>query len=163
MHCSPIEGEAIFRANIKEGSPCLESLFPFDPGFRAARNRGDASGIFFQETGGNFQDVDLIVFEIFDRSNLDVVTLEEIGGDDVAAVGQIELGGQCRDQMFGYYLEGTLSFTELDTKNNGRVAGTLTEGSIRNSKTGEIVGSEFEGEFDFPVFAGQPFEEFTTN
>lgn len=160
--CDDLGGDASFNADI-EGAKCLEGFFPFNPGFYAARDRGGASGIFFQGKGGNIQDADLLFFEIFSRKNLDRLKLEKVGGDTVAVIGQIEMGDSCPDQTFGYYLEGYLQFTELDTRNNGRVTGTLREGKIRNSKTDEVVGTNLVGDFDFEVFAGQPFEEFTTN
>ncbi len=160
--CNSLEGEATFNADI-ENAKCLEEFFPFNPTFYAARDRGGASGIFFQEKGGNIQDVDLLFFEVFKRDNLELLKLQKIGGDEVSVIGQIELGSRCPNQTYGYYLEGDIQFTELDTKNNGRVAGSLRNGSIRNSKTDELVGTNLVGDFDFPVFAGQPFEEFTTN
>ena len=160
--CDSLGGDARFDAEI-EGTGCLENFFPFEPGFYAARDRGGASGVFFQQKGGNIQDADLLFFEIFNRSNLESMKLEKVGGDAVSVIGQIELGESCPDQTFGYYLEGTLQFTELDTRNNGRVTGTLRDGLVRNSKTDEIVGTNLEGDFNFEVFAGQPFEEFTTN
>lgn len=162
--CSELGGHASFTVEINEdASPCLKTLFPFEPSFRAARNRKDSAAIFFQTEGGTIQDVDLLFFEVFSRSDLSDVILKKNSGENTVAIGQIELGGSCPKLMHGYYLEGHLSFEEFNTQHNGRVKGKLREGVIKNSKTDMVVGRSLQGDFDFPVFGGQPFEEFTTN
>lgn len=160
--CSPSGTGRFTIANAIEHQDCFDVAFPFEPYFLTARSRTDSTGIFLQSKGGSFQFVDVIAFEVFEPDSIETghpYPLEPIATRDSRVVGSLELGESCPDLMDPLALEGTLEFSQWSRAIDGVVAAHL-DAQIRSLDTGQLVAEGFEGDFEFTVQVGQPYEEF---
>jgi len=141
---------------------CFTAMFPFDPPFLAARDRSGSTGIFIQSRGGNFQNVDLIYFELFQPPPTigEPLQTSPPGEEEGATIlSELQFGESCPDVLDSMWIDGTVTFDAFEDEQNGRVEGSV-DGDVVSVVTGEPVATGLTGDFSFLVKRGQPYEEF---
>lgn len=160
-------GSASFDANVTDPeSECLAEIFPFDPVFVAARERGGAFGLFFQSEGGNIQDKDVLYFEVFDVEGAErdeILEFSKPGTIDAQSSGEVEVVGQCPDHKESYYLVGSVRFDSFERKTRGKIRGEMLPSQIIRYRDEKVVAEDLTGRWDLLLRRGPPFEEFQTD
>ena len=83
------------------------------------------------------------------------------GGEGAAVRGALTLADSCPDSYLPLEAHGgTIIFDSLGHDTGDRVELRMFDFSIRDGRTGEIVGTGFSGEMDFEVRGGRPYQAF---
>lgn len=145
-------------SDVQAHHACLNTMFPFEPFFLAARGRAESVGLFMQADGGAYTKTDLIYIEVFD-SSFRSHTLDAPGDIFASAIAEVEMGGTCPKVRESLYIRGTVDFDSFGQRAGDIIEGRL-EGEIWSRRTETLVAGRIEGAFRIEVAKGQPYEEF---
>lgn len=145
-------------SDIQAHPACLNTMFPFEPFFLAARARSESVGLFMQADGGAYTKTDLIYIEVFD-SSFPNHTLDAPGDFTATAIAEVEMGGTCPNVRESLYVKGTLDFDSFGQRAGDIIEGRL-DGEVWSRRTDSLVAGRIQGAFRIEVAKGQPYEEF---
>ncbi|MEL6181286.1 MAG: hypothetical protein AAFS10_20180 [Myxococcota bacterium] len=167
LACNPTPGEGIFEAESFTYGQCDDIQLPWEPGFFTLEKFENTAYVRMQDTG---RPTDGLVDGIFIRLDRDYVK-ENVNQDIL--LGLPDASGTVRARaLMGFYktcpqsevtpeMIGTIRFTRYGEEPNDQVSGTVDAPTVIDARTGDILGLNMTGEFDFVIQFGRPYTNFT--
>ncbi len=164
LHCQDEDGFARFDAQPIDGvEACEVEQFPFEPDFLTARTRSGRTGLFLESSRDSKHRSDVAYFELYDPDEVvagEPLSLEGPQVPPPEARAKLAFLSQCPDSTLSISLEGELILDTFDPEPGGRVAGRLVDGTAINTRDRSPLLDNVEGEFEFTVRDGQPYQDF---
>ncbi|MBH23644.1 MAG: hypothetical protein CMH57_04075 [Myxococcales bacterium] len=163
--CNPTPGEGYFEAERFSYGQCDAQILPWEPGFFTLEKFEGTARIRLQDTG---RPTDAQVDGIFIR--IDREYIKENLQQDIL-LGLPDASGTVRARaLMGFYktcpsseavpeMIGTIRFTSFDE--DGQISAFIEAPTVVDARTGDILGVNMRGEFDFLVQFGRPYTNFT--
>ena len=172
--CVGREGEGRFEVSgIRKYNDCLERTFPLVPEFMSTGERIDSVGIFLQTKAQLSPAGDLVYIEVFEDVDVGGDTAESFTFDNRPALEpnfppeptppvriKVAPWESCPDSTISLAVEGTVRFDSFGVDSSDRMVGELTEGTIVDATSGEVVAESLTGFWDFAVQVAAPYRAY---
>lgn len=164
LHCQNDDGFARFDAQfVADDDLCEGERLPFEPDFLRAKTRTDRVGLFLETARDSKHRSNGAYFEIYHPSEVTVGQSLTLGGPQVPAPearAKLAFFSSCPDSTLSLTVDGQLTFDHFDPEPGGRIAGRLIDASAFDTRDQTPIFDDLQGEFDFTVRSGQPYQDF---
>jgi hypothetical protein len=166
--CVPVNDEGRFDLeNVQRHEECLQEVFPFEPTFLAAHNSLDSVGLLMQSQARLTQSADYVYIEIFEPGQVaagspTTFTFGYPTDAETPARAEVALRESCPQLNVSLAIRGKVTLERLDTDSGGRVIGQLTEGTVIDARSGEVVAGSITGSWDFTSKVTAPWRNYPT-
>lgn len=153
-------GEQLVVRGCDGAGDALFQPYGMDANFFGLQALDGIAFIRMQSTGKGLLVSDAMVLEVNDSGFVRNRIGQEIPIDSPKIRATLHMLGSCPDTTQAMTAHGgTISFGHYDSQAGGRVSATF-KFDLLDDRTGEVVGIDFQGSFDFIVKKGQPYQPF---
>ena len=155
-----LTGEQLVVRGCDGAGDALFQPYGMDGTFFGLEALGDIAFIRMQNSGKGLLVSDAMVLEVNDSHFVRNRLGQEIPIDSPKIRATLHMLGSCPDTTQAMTANGgTITFGHYDSQAGGRVSATFNF-DLLDDRTGEVVGIDFHGSFDFIVKKGQPYQPF---
>ena len=166
--CVPVNDEGRFDIDdVQQHQECLREVFPFEPSFLATHKSLDSVGLLMQSQTRLTQSADYVYIEVFEPGPITpdspkTFTFGYPTDANTPVRAEVALRETCPELNVSLAVRGRLTLERLETDSGGSVVGQLTEGTVIDARSGQVIAGDITGSWDFTSKVTAPWRNFPT-